>query len=63
MLVKELAQGMQQMMTDGLAELPIIAVLADGSHHPILKLVVQRGEQEYEPNQVNPAAEPQVILG
>ena len=63
MLVKELAQGMPQLMADGLAEFPIVAQLADGSVHPILKLTVDRGEQEYEPDQVAPAAVPKIVIG
>lgn len=63
MKLKELAQGCTQLMADGLAESDVTALLADGTTHPLLKLVVDKGVQEVEPEQVNPPPIPQLIIG
>lgn len=62
--VKELAQGLQMMMQDGLAEEEVVVVRADGMELPILKVLVDRGVQELEPNtQPVPHAKPKVVVG
>lgn len=64
MKVKELAQGLQQMMTEGLAELNIEVKSADGSEHNVLKLIVDKGVEVLEPSdsQSSPDPKPRIII-
>lgn len=60
MLVKEIAQGSAQAMSDGAAERDVIVVLADGQELNIRKMVLVRGDKVLEPS--DQASDPAVVL-
>ena len=63
MLVKELAQGLNAMMSDGLAEKEIVAVLKDGSTVSIAQLKASFGVKVYEPTQAEAETLPLLVVG